>query len=412
MSAYPAGDPDRIGSIDALRGLAVMGILLMNVQSFAMPEAAYINPTAYGSLDGANGWAWLVSHVLADRKFMAIFSMLFGAGILLFTGRAEARGDPPARLHVRRMLWLVVFGLAHAYLLWYGDILVAYGICGLLVYPLRRLRPGGRLVLGLAVMAVASGLALAEGVAWPLRPEAERAEFVEENWAPPAEFVDEEVAAYRGGWADQMTLRVPVAWALQTDYFIHTELWRVAGLMLIGMSLFQWEVFSARRSRRFYRRMILLGAGLAIPFILLGVQLNRAHQWSPDYSLFFGPQINSWASLLMAMAWIGLVMEACLRPRLAPLLAPLKAVGRMAFTNYILQTILCTTLFYGHGLGLFGKVDRVGQLLIVLGIWMVLLVTSSAWLRKFRYGPLEWLWRSLTYGHAPTWPSPRESRVQ
>jgi len=163
MIASPAGDPDRVESIDALRGFAVLGILLMNVQSFAMPEAAYINPTAYGRLDGANGWAWLVSHVLADRKFMAIFSMLFGAGILLFTRRAEARGDSPVRLHVRRMLWLVVFGLAHAYLLWYGDILVAYGICGLLAYPLRHLRPGRRFVLGLALLAVASGLALAEG---------------------------------------------------------------------------------------------------------------------------------------------------------------------------------------------------------------------------------------------------------
>ena len=368
MRPDPVGDPERIESLDVLRGLAVLGILLMNVQSFSMPEAVYINPTAYGDLGGGNGWVWLFSHVLADRKFVAIFSMLFGAGILLFTGRAETRGDPPTRLHVRRMLWLIVFGLAHAYLLWYGDILVAYGICGLLVYPLRRLRPGRRLALGLALMAVASGLTLAEGTAWPHRPEAERVEFIEENWAPPADFVDEELAAYRGGWADQMTLRAPVAWALQTEYFVHTELWRVSGLMLVGMSLFQWGVLGAERSRRFYRRMILIGAGLAVPLTLIGVQLNRAHQWSPDYSLFFGPQINAWACLPMAMAWIGLVMEACLRPRLGPLLAPLKAVGRMAFTNYILETLLCTTLFYGHGLGLFGKVDRVGQLLFVLGI--------------------------------------------
>jgi len=160
-------DPERIDSLDTLRGFAVLGILVMNVQSFSMPEAAYINPTAYGDLGGGNGWAWLLSHVLADGKFMTIFSMLFGAGILLFTERAASRGDAPARLHVRRMLWLVVFGLAHAYLLWYGDILVAYGICGLLVYPLRRLRPSRRLVLGLAVMAVTSCLALAQGRDWP-----------------------------------------------------------------------------------------------------------------------------------------------------------------------------------------------------------------------------------------------------
>jgi uncharacterized protein len=401
MGPHSAGDPDRIESLDALRGVAVLGILLMNVQSFSMPEAAYINPTAYGDLSGGNGWAWLVSHVLADKKFMAIFSMLFGAGILLFTRRAEARGDAPTRLHVRRMLWLVVFGLAHAYLLWYGDILVAYGICGLLVHPLRRLAPGRRLVLGLAVMAVASAIALAEGTAWPQRPAAERAAIVEENWAPPPEFVDEELAAYRGSWADQMSLRVPVAWTLQTDYFLRAELWRVAGLMLVGMSLFQWGVLGAERSRRFYRRMILLGAGIGIPLTLLGVHLNRAHAWSPDYALFFGPLVNQWASLPLALAWTGLVMLACLRPGLAPLLAPLKAVGRMAFTNYILETVLCTTIFYGHGLGLFGSVDRLGQLLLVLGIWVLLLGTSVAWLRTFRLGPLEWAWRALTYGRVP-----------
>lgn len=401
MRSSPASEPERIDSLDALRGFAMLGILLMNVQAFAMPEAAYINPTAYGSLAGANGWAWLFSHVVADRKFMAIFSMLFGAGILLFTGRAEARGDSPTRLHVRRMLWLVVFGLAHAYLLWYGDILVAYGLCGLLVYPLRRWRPGRRLVLGLAVMAVASFLALAEGKAMPSWPESKRAEFVDENWSPSPEFVDEEVSAYRGNWADQMTERVPVAWDLETEYFVHSELWRVAGLMLIGMSLFQWGLFSARRTSRFYLGLVLAGAGLAVPLTLLGVQLNWAHHWSADYSLFFGGQINYWASLPLALAWTGLVMLACLQPRLVAVLGPLRAVGRMAFSNYILETVICSALFYGTGFGLFGKVDRVGQLLMVLGIWVLLIVTSTLWLRAFRFGPLEWVWRSLTYGHAP-----------
>jgi len=135
------------------------------------------------------------------------------------------------------------------------------------------------------------------------------------------------VSAYRGSWTDQMTVRVPVAWALETEYFVHARLWRIAGLMLIGMSLHQWGIFSARRSPRFYRRMILGGAVVAIPLTLVGVQLNRAHQWSPDYSLFFGGQINYWASLPMAMAWTGFVMWACLRPRLAPVIAPLRAVG-------------------------------------------------------------------------------------
>jgi uncharacterized protein len=331
---------------------------------------------------------------------MAIFSMLFGAGIVLFSGRAQARGDSPARLHVRRMLWLILFGLLHAYLLWYGDILVAYGLCGLLVYPLRQWRPGRRLVLGLAVMAVASVLALAEGRAMPSWPASKRAEFVNENWSPDPEFIQEEVSAYQGDWAEQMTERVPVAWALETEYFVHSELWRVAGLMLIGMSLFQWGVFSARRSPRFYWALALGGIAVGLPLTLLGVHLNWAHHWSADYSLFFGGQINYWASLPLAMAWTGLVMLAC-RSRLSLALAPLRAVGRMAFSNYILETAICSAIFYGTGLAQFGKVDRLGQMLVVFGIWVVVIVTSTIWLGTFRFGPLEWLWRSLTYGRAP-----------
>ncbi len=132
----PVAEKERIVSIDVLRGFALLGILPMNIQYFSMISAAYDNPTAYGDLHGANYWIWLFCHVLADQKFMTIFSMLFGAGILLMTSRIEATGKPSASLHYRRMGWLILFGLAHAYLLWSGDILVAYGMCGLVGLPM------------------------------------------------------------------------------------------------------------------------------------------------------------------------------------------------------------------------------------------------------------------------------------
>jgi uncharacterized protein len=401
MPATPAAESERIGSLDALRGVATLGILLMNVQSFAMPEAAYINPTAYGSLAGANGAVWLFGHIVADRKFMAIFSMLFGAGILLFTRRARNRGDDASRLHVRRMFWLLLFGLAHAYLLWYGDILVAYALCGLLVYPLLSWKPRPRALAGLAVLALGTLLALYDGKAIASRPVSERAEYVAENWSPPADLIDDEISAYQGSWPEQMADRVPVAWALETDYFAHTEVWRVAGLMLIGMSLFQWGVFSALRSTRFYLLLATFGLGVGLPLTLLGVHLNRAHHWSPDYSLYYGRLINEWASLPVALAWTGLVMAASRHARASRMLEPFRNVGRMAFTGYLLETVLCTAFFYGHGFGMFGKVDRVGQQIVVLVVWSVLLVASAVWLRFFRMGPLEWLWRALTYNRAP-----------
>ena len=145
----------RIDSIDVLRGFALLGILVMNIQLFAMPEAAYYNPTAYGDLEGANLYVWLGGRLLADQKFMTIFSMLFGAGIVLMTARAEARGES-GRVHYRRMGWLGLIGLLHAHLLWFGDILFLYAVCGMLVYPLRRQSAGRLLAIGTATVAVAS----------------------------------------------------------------------------------------------------------------------------------------------------------------------------------------------------------------------------------------------------------------
>ena len=149
----PVAETTRIDAIDVLRGVALLGILLMNVQSFAMPQAAYFNPTAYGDLEGADLYVWVAGRMLADQKFMTIFSMLFGAGIVLMAGRAEARGDA-RRVHYRRMGWLLVIGLLHAHLLWPGDVLFLYAVCGMLVYPLRWQPPGRLLALGAGLLAV------------------------------------------------------------------------------------------------------------------------------------------------------------------------------------------------------------------------------------------------------------------
>jgi len=160
VRAQPAADPERIVPIDVLRGFALLGILVMNIQSFAMPDAAYMNPTAYGDLSGANFAVWLLSHVFADQKFMTIFSMLFGAGIVLMTSRAEARQGRSAALHYRRMGALWVIGMLHAYLLWYGDILYSYAMCGLLVYLFRNFRPRWLMTLGLISITIPAILSL------------------------------------------------------------------------------------------------------------------------------------------------------------------------------------------------------------------------------------------------------------
>ena len=396
----PVAQRARIDSIDVLRGFALLGILIMNVQVFAMPDAAYfINPTAYGDLEGANFYVWLGSRLLADQKFMTIFSMLFGAGIVLMTTRAEARGEARG-VHYRRMGWLAIIGLLHAHLLWAGDILFLYGVCGMLVYPLRK-KPARQLIMmGLATMAVSSAIYIGVGTSMPYWPPDQLSSFTESTWQPTPAVINAALDAYRGSWIEQLPARSSSALGFETFVILIWGGWRAAGLMLIGMALFRLDVFSAKRSRRFY--LTLVGAGLlvGIPVEAYGVSLDFAGGWGVA-SFFQLRQFNYWPSILVSLGYVGVVMLVCQTEGLRTVTRLFAAVGQTALTNYLLHTIICTTIFYGHGLGYYGSVDRLGQFGIVVGVWVVQLIASPLWLRRYRFGPAEWMWRSLTYGTRP-----------
>jgi uncharacterized protein len=394
----PVAPAERIAPLDVLRGVALLGILLMNIRDFSMIGAAYDNPTAYGDLHGANYLVWYATALLADSKFMAIFSMLFGAGMVLMASRQEKAGRAPWRVHIRRMIVLLVFGLAHAWLLWAGDILYTYALCGLVVFWLRRVRPAVQIVLGLAVLAIGSLLPVAFSPYVTNWSEEARLG-LQEDYHPPPDRVAAEVRAYRGNWWQQCEPRWRTAWWLETVEFGILMAWRAGGLMLIGMALFRLHVLDASRPPGFYLALIAAGIFVGLPVIAWGLHTDEASGWDACYVDFLGMQYNYWGSLPLALGWVGLVMLVCQSPTLRPMTRPLAAIGRTALSNYLLQTVLCTTIFYGHGLGLFGKVERVGQMGVVVGVWVVQLVVSPLWLRYFRFGPAEWLWRSLTYWH-------------
>jgi len=391
-TAEPAEEKERIVAIDVLRGFAILCILPMNIQAFSMILDAYFNPMAYGDLHGANYWVWMLSHVLIDEKFLTIFAMLFGAGILLMTSRIEASGRGSAALHYRRMGSLIVFGLLHAYLLWCGDILVLYGVCGLLVYLLRKRRPRTLLILAVLCLSVMPFF-LVRGGRWASHAPAAQLQKLEDNWKPPAPEVAREVAAYRGSWLTQMTYRIPQARQMEAPGY----LFRLFGLMLTGMALFKLGFFSRKPSPKLYLALIGMALFLGVPITLYGVRVDFAHNWDAGFSVFYGRLYNYGASLLISFGWIGLVMLASRAAALTSITQKLAAVGRMAFTNYILETLICTTIFYGHGLGMFGRCNRVQGMAIVFGVWIFLLVFSRIWLRYHYSGPLEWLWRTLTY---------------
>lgn len=396
-SAGPAGDAERIVALDALRGLGVLGILVMNIESFGRVNAEYMNPTAAGPLAGSDFWIWLASTLFADEKFMGIFSMLFGAGIVLLTSRMEARGQKPTPIFVRRSLWLALFGLMHAFLLWSGDILFTYGICGMVVYPFRRLAPRRLLVLGVIVMATGSGLSIIAGWSMQFWPAKEAAMLEQSAWRPTPEQAAAEIKAYRSGWLAQMPRRFQDSMAEEVSGLAFYFFWRAAGLMLVGMSLYKWGVLTASRSALFYQRWIVVGALLGLPVIGYGAWRDIQSNWDMRESFFFDAQFNYWGSPLVSMAWISLVMLCCRAPAWSPAIRRLAAVGRMAFSNYILETLICTTIFYGHGLGMFARLDRLELGAIMLAVWVVVILVSQVWMRNFYFGPLEWLWRSLTY---------------
>lgn len=392
----PIQQSERIGSIDVLRGIAVLGILLMNIQSFSMIGAAYFNPMCAGEPTPANWWTWAIVHVIADQKFMTIFSMLFGAGLVVGGERAKAARRPWILAHYRRMVALMLIGVAHAYLLWYGDILFLYAICGMVLVWCRNWRPRTLLICGCIVIAIGSGISIFHGLSVPFWTQHEREE-VAAAFEPDEQDIEQEIEDYQGSWRQQNGNRWPVARYSQTWLNLEWGIWRAGGLMLAGMALFKWGVFSATRSRRFYLMLIVAAVLMGYPLVIRGVIGFIRHDYEPLYLMFLGIQFNYWGSLFVALGYVGAVMLLCQAFVGRAPLRILSNVGRMALSNYLLETIICTLIFYGHGLGYFGEVSRVQQLWVVFGIWILLLVFSSLWLARFRYGPFEWLWRCVTY---------------
>jgi len=387
---------NRIISLDILRGFALLGILIMNMTSFAMPGANYMNPMAGGLLEGADKWAFYFSQLFANQKFMSLFSMLFGAGIILMTQRIEQNGKSAARRHYFRNFWLLLIGLFHAYVIWHGDILVQYALCSIWLYLFRKKSAKALFILGIIFLSISMLSSLAGGASIPYMSAKEVTEMCK-DWLPNTEKIDAEITAYQGSWWEHFPYRAKSAFALETFIFVIALGWQITGLMLIGMGLFKAKVLTAERSKSYYQKLMLIGFPIGLTFGLYGLSQNYAHNWSCEYSFLLGSQWNFLGSVPMALGYIGLIMWLCKSDFLPILKNWLAPFGRMALTNYLMQSIIATFIFYGYGLGLFGTVGRAEQWVYILGIWIFQILFSKWWLSKFKFGPFEWLWRSLTY---------------
>lgn len=388
----PVGETGRFESLDVLRGIAVLGILMVNVQAFAMYFGALSHPSAHMDFSGANQSVWFVTHVFFELKFVTLFSALFGAGVLLMVGQ-----DPLASkgLHFRRMSWLAVIGLIHGFVFWFGDILLPYALAGMVVVFFRRMSPAALIAWGLAGIALTGLLMI--GALWSQGAIPGASEPMPYSPHPPEDFLRDWVAAYQASFTESRGYNaITQIFSLFSQITLFAG--RLAGVMFIGMALFKLGFLTAKWSLARYLALGLPSAAIGIALSAYGA--NHAIETGFAVSeMWVHTAINYGASLLTAFGYASLVMALCKIDWLKLVRLPFASAGRMAFTNYLTQTLAMTFIFAGApGLGLFGTVERTGQIQIVLAVWVVQLIVSTLWLRAFRFGPFEWLWRSLSYG--------------
>lgn len=387
-----------------LRGAAILGILLMNTQSMSMPSGAYFNPTSYGLLDLPNYITWGVIHVIADVKLLSVFSMMFGAGMVLQAERLAARNRRAMGVHYRRMFILLLIGLIHAYAIWYGDILVAYATCGMLLYPFRRLPVPILLVSGVLCIGAVTMIRYAE--TQHLSPTIDQLVAWQDEIYHHGDILQNsfELKVYRSGWWDQMQNRAPLSFGNQTTWMLLWGFWRYGGCMLIGMGLQKMRFFHGDWPRDVYRAMALLLIPIGWLIVVAGLLFNISWDWNDNMYYAYGEMFNYWGSLVTAIGYLALgvwiaqkiAVDRTLLLRI--IAAPVRAIGKTALSNYIMQGLICTTLFYGHGLGWFGYLTRVQLVEVVLCVWAWQMIISMIWLRFFSQGPLEWIWHRLAHG--------------
>lgn len=382
--AKPVGETERFQSLDVVRGLALFGILFVNIQDFAMVPDARYHPMISGGTGLVNELIWLGTFHLADTKFIAIFTLLFGAGIALANRRRQERRERRALAYYRRMLFLLILGFLHGLLIWRGDILYYYAFWGLVLYFAPRLPTPILFVVGTLFVCVYSLMIGASMLG--MRPMY--------SWT--------HLHILSGDWLGQVKWRLD-SLPIYTGVFPLVYAFDILGLMLLGMGMLKCGFLEGRFRTRNYVAIFLmtLPGGLLLIFMGTGLQ--------PGFESFMHTEAFFWGSAYLSLAYIAGGISLSKLASTALPVRGLAAVGRMALTNYLMHSVICTTIFYGYGLGYYEELDRKAQLGIVLGICLMQLVLSSLWLRAFLYGPMEWLWRSATYWR---WQAMRRPRTQ
>lgn len=409
---------DRIQSIDVMRGIVLFGILLMNINGMALAHA-YGDPTVSGGATGWNLYTWITTNMLFEGTMRALFSLLFGAGMFILLDRMDKKGAgvKAADIYFRRLGWLLVFGIIHGYLLvWTGEILFNYALMGFLVYSFRNMAPKKLIITALVLLSIGtvwnyanykSNVKMMENVAMAEQFKTDGKELTEDLKTAQSKWEElqkerspEAIVKYNANmkkdYFEVVAFLAPINMHFETYYLYRYDVWDILSMMLLGIAFFKLNILSAVKSYRFYGIMMGVGYGIGLSVNYYEVQMIMDNNFS---FLSFSKSYLTYdlGRLFVAMGHIGAIMLFCKSPILLVLKKALGAVGKMALTNYVMHSVFAMFIFTGAGFGLFGEFQRHELLYIVFAIWIFQLIASPLWLKYHFFGPLEWLWRNLSY---------------
>jgi uncharacterized protein len=424
ISAIPVTQSERIFTLDMIRGIAILGILLMNIPIFSTPDTVANDPSLLNEIGTINYYIWYAVSWIFEGTQRALFSLLFGAGIILFISRQEKKfnGLTPADYFFRRQLWLILFSLIDVYiLLWNGDILLDYACFGMMLFVFRNLSPRALIIVAgvcILLMTARENRFLYQRKAMILEGEAVAAmdttsvklnALQKEALTKMQGFKGRSEPASRLKDAEESIAKVTTSYASVYNYrsgdyidslvkYMYFSLWDVLAFMLLGMAFFKMGILTGTAPTRVYTWMCVCGLGIGLFLSWLFIQYRMTNNFDP-YSYFRNVPVSFYelTRTPRAIGILGLIMLMYKSNWFAWIFSLLRPVGQMAFTNYLMQSLICGMLFNAYGLKLYGQLQRYETYLVVLGIWTFQIIFSNLWMRYYLYGPFEWAWRSLTY---------------
>jgi len=423
--AAPISQQERIHIIDSLRGIAILGILLMNIPGFGLAPAA-IGDFSLQPQGDLNYYFWYVfGPGVFEGSQRGIFSMLFGAGMYIFVTRLEKRtpGLMPAELFLRRQLWLLLFGMFHAYILfWYWDILYHYAICGIIVFAFRRLSPKYLFIAAFVCLVlmtarenrdlfkrkavIAKGEAIAKidttvtKLSEKQKEQLGAMKEIKEKSKPEEKKkkMEKQLQEIRGGYAEIYEARSRMAEEGETFGMYYWAIFDVPLFMFLGLAFFKLGILQGEAKTKVYAWMTAIGLGVGLPLGYLFVNYDVSYNFNYFEIIKNKPfEFYELQRFIHSIGIFGLIMLMYKSGWFRWLFTLMRPVGQMAFTNYLMQSVICGIIFMGIGFGLFGKLEYHQLFYVVAAVWAIEIIWSHIWLRYFRFGPMEWLWRSLTY---------------